>query len=235
MSRLCASLLLALVALAPARATEPSLDSVTVEARVEAGEPISVSMSYFLRPAGASSVSFTSIRFGDSYAANVRAFLGAREVSYLADGSSDSRTDGSVELPAGVAESDRFQLRLIYEVLPETELVAARSTIVLPLLVAEWPPAVTLSETFHASVHLPPGVVAFAAFPTEFTRIESVDRTSSDAYRFVLPVVPALIRLRAGTGEPSLLTVERGIDVAAVGLLLGLAIFGWRRMRESLT
>ncbi len=220
---------------AAAAGAEPALDSVTVEARAEPGRPVAVSMSYSLRPAGRAAVAFTALRFADSRAANVRAFVGERELSFRTSAASESRVDGRVELPAAAAGSDRLELRLVYEVLPEPDLAAELLTLAVPLLVVEWPPAETRPETFQATVHLPPGVTAHAAFPSEYARVESFEPArGASAYRFELPVVPALIRLRAGTGRPPLITVERAADAVAVALLLGLAAGGWRRLREAL-
>lgn len=232
-----AALLVGWLVVCGAHAAEPALESVTVEARVEAGRPTSISMNYFLRPAGATAVGFTSIRFGAARAVNVRAFLGAREVSFRTAADSGERLEGVVELPADRAGAERLQLRLLYEVLPEPEqLTGGPFVVTLPLLVSDWAPSEARPETFQATVYLPVGTSALAAFPTEYARVESIDRTSeAPAYRFDLPVVPALLRVRAAPGEPPLVTAERAVDLAAVALLVGLAVVGWRRLRESLT
>ncbi len=192
-------------------------------------------MSYLLRPAGAPAVPFTALRFGETRAANVRAFVGDRELSFRTAPAAGSRLDGRVELPPGSSAVERLRLRLVYEVLPEPDLAAERFTLALPLLVVGWPPAETRPETFAATVHLPAGIALHAAFPSQIAPGESVERTAGGGtYRLALPVVPALIRLRAGSGEPPLLTAERAVDAVAVALLLGLAAAGWRRLREAL-
>lgn len=225
--------LLALAILSSPAASEPALDSVTVEARLAKREPATVEMTYYLRPAGASSVLFTSIRFGDARAANVRAFLEEHEVSFRVAEEPATRVDGQVELPPRLADRDRIRLRLAYEVLPASD--PDDGTIALPLLVVRWPPAETRPRTFRAAVHLPAGLFLRSAFPTSFERADSVDRTSSDnVYGFELPVVPALLRLDVSAREPRFLTAVTALDLAAFGLLLALALFGIKRMRETL-
>ncbi len=234
MSRCLAATLVGALLAGGTLAAEPSLDSVTVEARLKSGTPSTVSMTYFLRPAGATEVIFRSLQFGRFRVTNVRAFLGEQEVSFRILGPAEGRVDGRVDLPE-TAPDGRIRLRLVYEVLPEVGRLAASFAPIIPLLVAEWPPAETRPEAFVATVHLPADVHLYSAFPFEFTRIESVELTAEGSvYRFALPVIPAMIRLRGGSEPPALLTAERVVDVGAVAALIVLAGFGWRRMRKGL-
>lgn len=223
-------LLLLLIAAGPAAAQESALASVSVDARLTPGETVSVAMRYRLEPRGAEEVFFSAVDFADGRAVNVRAFSGARELSFRRDTAATSRLDGVVQIPAGAAE-DRWELRLEYEVIPVYEAVES-GVVALPILVAGWPPEDATSGTFTAEVHLPAGVHLVSAFPATFESIAPVEQTDAGAsYRFELPAVPSLIRLRLSDRPPTF-TLESVVDLGTVGLLVFLGVVGWRRLRE---
>ena len=73
------------------------------------------------------------------------------------------------------------------------------------------------------------------SFPSEFERLPSPDGArTTEAFRFSLPVVPALLRVRAGGPEASALTAARGLDLGAAAALAALTLYGWRRVRGRL-
>lgn len=225
------ALLLLLIAAGPAAAQEPALTSVTVDVRLNPGERVSVAMRYRLEPRGAEEVFLSAVDFTDGRAVNVRAFSGERELSFRSDATANSRLDGVVRVPAGVAE-DRWELRLEYEVVPAYEAVG-RGGLAVPILVAGWPPEKTSRGTFKAEVHLPAGVHLVSAFPATFESIAPVEQTDAGtSYRFELPAVPSLIRLRLSDRPPTL-TLESVVDLGTVGLLVLLGAVGWRRLREQ--
>jgi len=232
-------LLLLAAAVAGAEEPRPRLGSVVAEAQVEPGQPLLVTMDYFLHPEGAESVPFTALELDGTRAANVRAFVGERELSFKTASSTrepgQSRLEGHVDLPAALGRRERFHLRLRYEVLPRPPAVGREATLLLPLLVAGWAPDATGPATFVANVRLPRSLRILDSFPSEFETLESVDRSrTTESYRFSLPVVPALLRLRAGGDQAPGLTAVKALDVGAALVLVGLALYGWRRVREHL-
>lgn len=222
--------LLVLIALSPAGAQPPALGSAVVDVRFETPERLTVETRYFLEPAGARELELTAFAFDGARAANVRAFLGDHELSFRAHPTSGDRLDGMVELPAA---GERLSLRLSYEVLRDTP---GNGSLSIPILVASWPPREALPDTFSATVTLPRGTVLRSAFPTDFERVETVDKTTDESvYRVSMPVMPALLRLTtARAGEAGWLTTERAVDLAALVALLALGALGWRRLGEAL-
>lgn len=233
MNRTTAPAFLGLLLVASPLLAQPSLESVTVEARVAADGSTTVTMSYFLRPEGAETIELMAIRFGGSRVANVRAFVGHREVSFHVDGTGAEWVGARIELGAPVSE--RLPLRLRYEVIPRPDLARDPIDIAVPMLVARWPPSASDPEAFRATVFLPDGIEARATFPSEFEAVESIDLTSdSNAYRVSLPVVPSLLRFTAGHGPEPFFSAGRGFDLAATAVLLALSVIGWRRLREAM-
>ena len=205
------------------------MTAVAVEATAAEDQNPRVSMVYRLAPEGEGSVDFGSIRFDGGWIANVRAFAGERELSFRTTSGSESRLDGVVELPAEI--DGPFELRLDYEV----HGTAQDQPLILPFLVAGWPPHESSPQAFHAEVQLPANRFVRDSFPTEFERGVSVDRTADlQVLRFELPVVPAMIRLELSDRAP-LVGVGRGLDLAALALLTVVALLGWRRLRETWT
>ena len=199
------------------------------------GEPVTVTMSHLLRPEGAPSVAFGSMRFGAARVTAVRAFLGERELEFRAEPSDGRRFDGTVELPAEARDATRIPLRLVYQVRPEPRPFDGDPTVVLPMLVAAWPAPEARPETFEAIVYLPAGLALRSTFPSQVEPVPWNDPTApSRAYRFDLPVVPALLRLETATGGAPMLTTDRAVDLATAMILALLALYGLKRMRETL-
>lgn len=218
---------------------QPRLGSVVVDVQVEPTQPLLVTMDYFLHPEGAESVPFTALELEGTRAANVRAFVGERELSFRTASSTQdpgqSRLEGQVDLPPELAQRERFHLRLRYEVVPRPAAIGREATLLLPLLVAGWAPDATGPTTFVANVRLPRALRVLDSFPSEFELLDSADPSrTTESYRFTLPVVPALLRLRAGGDRAPRLTAVRALDLGAILALVGLAFYGWRRVREHL-
>jgi len=219
---------------------EPWLGSAVATAEVNPGAPLLVSVDYFLHPEGAGSVPFTALGLGGSRAANVRAFHGETELSFRTESAdreqSARRLEGHVDLPAELREHDRVKLRLRYEVLPQPQAAISHETpLVFPMLVPGWPPEETGPTTFVATIRLPANLRVLDSFPSEYDVLDSPDSArATEAYRFSLPVMPALVRLRAGDENAPRLSAARALDLGAAIVLAALTVYGWRRVREHL-
>jgi hypothetical protein len=192
----------------------PRLGSAIAEAEVRPGAPLLVTIDYFLHPQGAESVSFSALELGGSRAVNVRAFHGERELSFRTESAPGDRRagrlDGHVNLPQELGDRERIKLRLRYEVLPRPQAaIGHEAPLVLPMLVAGWPPEETLPTTFVATIRLPRSLRVLDSFPSEYEVLDSPD--------------PARATEAA-----------RALDLAAALVLAGLTLYGWRRVRSHL-
>lgn len=226
-------LLAGLLAVPPAAPAEPAvLESAAFEARIESGKPSTVSARYLVSPGSERTLRFTALHLDGASAANVRAFLDDRELSFHTEGSTGDRLDGRIDLPQAM---ERVEVRLDYEIDPSYRIEGEPVAITVPLLVPAAPPRRSSPTAFRARVAVPGDKRVRAHFPASFETVEPVDRThGARAYSFELPVVPAFLRLEVGD-ELSFWTAERAADSFAMAVLLTLALVGWRQVRERLS
>ena len=224
-----------MVALAPAAVLQPALEQARVEAQVVMDrDRVAVTIDYRLDPAGASEVPIRGIEFDPAQVDGIRAFAGDRELEVRLDPPRPPRIDGVIVLPQAIVGRAPVNVRVQFEVTGGIRRDGADWRVRLPLIVVMWPPREPSAETFVASVSLPGAAEIYRAFPASYRRLDLPGEGEFSLYRFTLPVVPSFLGMTLSMNGRPLLTLERMADLSAVGLLLGLALFGWRRFYHVL-
>ncbi len=166
---------------------------------------------------------------------SLQAFLDRQELEVSSEGASgfyiekvrEHFSEGSVRLEGNTGEStDPLSLQLIYTVEGAWE-EGGRATI--PLVVPRWIPAEPTPQTFLATVEVPEGLTIIGSFPTSV--LSQPPPGERGAYEIGLQGVPAMLVLRVAQGTGSLLTLERGLDLFVVLILLVMGAFGVRYLR----
>ena len=136
--------------------------------------------------------------------------------------------EGAVALGEGaVRSSDSLSLEISFMV--EEAWVEDRK-VILPLVVPRWVPDPPTPRTFLAAVSVPEGFTITGSFPTSV--LERPEPGSEERYRIGLQGVPAMLVLRTAFGAGPLLTLERGLDLFVVLILLAMGLAGLRYLRR---
>jgi len=139
----------------------------------------------------------------------------------------DYFSEGSVRLTANRAEGgDPLFLHLSYSV-EGAWTGGNRAT--LPLLVPRWVPAEPIPRTFLARVEVPQGRTIVGSFPTSV--LERPPPGAGGVYEVGLQGVPSMLILEVVEGRGTFFTLERGLDLFVVLILLVMGAFGVRYLR----
>ena len=127
------------------------------------------------------------------------------------------------------AEAGRDSLSLeIFFSVEEAWSEAGAAT--LPLVVPRWVPDSPTPRTFLAEVSVPDGYTVTGSFPTSV--LARPEPGSAGLYEIGLQGVPAMLILRTTLGRGTFLTLERGLDLFVVLILLAIGIAGLRYLRR---
>jgi hypothetical protein len=200
------------------------------------GEAIHVQLTYRILPApGAKEVPLSLLTPEPARVASLRAWLDGQELAFSGQGAlgihlertRDHFSEGSVRLPEDVREGrDALSLQLTYTVeSPWTK--EGRAT--LPLVVPRWIPDEPTPLTFLANVDVPEGLTIMGSFPTSV--LSRPPPGEGGTYEIGLQGVPAMLVLRVVRGEGSLITLERGLDLFVVLILLVMGALGVRYLK----
>ncbi len=103
--------------------------------------------------------------------------------------------------------------------------------ITVPLVVPRWAPENPGPQTFRARVRIPPGFTVTGSFPTSVLRRPRPGEEG--IYEMALQGLPSMLILRVSPGGGAGMTLERGLDVLVILLLLVMAALGWRYLRRN--
>lgn len=103
--------------------------------------------------------------------------------------------------------------------------------VTLPIPAPGWVPASPHPRTFVARVAVPSGWTVLESFPTSVT-LRPVGGEGG-VFEVALQGVPSLLTLRLGRGDPRMVTLQKGLDLVVVSLLLLLGVAGLRFLREE--
>jgi hypothetical protein len=98
----------------------------------------------------------------------------------------------------------------------------------VPVLNVALPPEAASPGLFHAELRLPSGWRVAEGFPTGLRAAEA-----ADVWTVELAVVPAVVSLRARTDGRWRPALKDLLDVAALVLVAGFSLMGWRHLRAD--
>lgn len=138
---------------------------------------------------------------------------------------SGSRSGASVPVTIETPGTEHV-LTLSYRVDGAVEVTGAVLRVRIPVMSVALPPVGGSSEVFRAELNLPDSWAVSEGFPT------GLRRADDGSYAVSLPVVPALVSVRArsdGVWRPG---VPLALDLVASIILIGFGILGWRHLSE---
>lgn len=210
-------------------------ESVGADPRVE--------LEYRLRvPAATEEIPLRGLAFAGTDVSEVEAWLDGRPVDVRLRRSRPLVRSGAIRLPpaggaAGTgddAAGDRRVrvLRLAYRVEGPPGQGAGRSfDLRVPVLRVDWPPSGSGEGTFRGEVVVPSDARVTDRLPTVPMSREAAGERA--VYRFQLPAVPSIIRLRGRMGPSPGLTLGQWVDLSVLATLALLGLLGWRLLRRS--
>jgi hypothetical protein len=137
--------------------------------------------------------------------------------------------EGTAQLPpVAWSVSDTVALTFTYSVAGAWS-DAEKATI--PLLVPRWVSPDPRPSTFRASIRIPRGRTVTGSFPTSLSR--SADFVEGAFYAIDLQSPPAMVVLRLAPAGDRSLTLEQGLDVAVLLVLLAMGAVGVRYLRRA--
>ena len=102
--------------------------------------------------------------------------------------------------------------------------------ITLPLVVPRWAPVEPTPRTFLAHVGTPQGYTIIGSFPTSV--LNRPPPGSAGTYEIGLQGVPSMLILQVVQGKGTFITLERGLDLFVVLILLVMGVFGVRYLKR---
>lgn len=238
-ARGAAALALAAVALLPASAAAQEeaaaterIRGGTLWVRVARDAPVRVELAYELALDPATrELPLRGIAFRGAVPERVRATAAGLPASVGLDADSFPLLAGEIEIPPGAVVDGALSIGLLYELRRPFRPQEDRFDLAVPIPIPDRPPDGAPERLFVAEVRLPPGFALVERFPT----VPVVRRLEGEVpvYEMALPVVPSLLRVRARSGPPPLVTFGRAVDMGVIGALLLLGAVGWRLFRRS--
>jgi hypothetical protein len=214
---------------------------VLLDARVQMalplpGEAAQIQITYRILPgSGAKEVPLSVLAPEPIRIDSLRAFLGGQELDFSREvgpgfhleSVRDHYSEGSVRIPETFdGGPDTLSLRFSYAVEGEWG-EGGRAT--LPLVIPRWVPDQPTPRTFLARVEVPQGLTIIGSFPTSVLNRPPPGRGGT--YEMGLQAVPAMLVLRVVQGKVSPITMERGLDIFVLLILLVMGAFGVRYLR----
>lgn len=176
-------------------------------------------------------VPLEGLAFGGARASGVRALAGGRELDVSLRESRRGRISGEVAPPLDVEPGRPFRFTLHYRVEGAEEHDGSRTLIRLPVLAVAWPSEQALAETFTVDLVVADSLTVYESFPSGMRAIEGPPRARR--YALDLPVVPALVSVRASSTAMPLATLPLALDALVLALLAGFGMLGWRRLGDA--
>lgn len=218
-----------------AGAPDGAVRSASLEADLTVrGNGVRVRIAYRLTvPPDLEAVPLSGLSVRGTRISGLEARLGRGEPAPLSwDAGADSPA-GRARVPIrGALDGDTATLELTYRVEPTESLAGEDGRIRLPVVQVAWPPEEARPGTFRARLELPQDAYVTETFPTVLGQAEATTE-GVRRYELDLQVVPALVSVGLQEGEPPVLTFGRAVDVAVVGLLAVLGVWGFRALRRG--
>lgn len=213
---------------------EPSerIRGATLSVRVERDAPVGVELRYDLTlEPGTRELPLRGIAFRGAVPERMTATAGGAPAPVRMDAAAPPLVSGTVEIPAGSVADGTLSLGLLYQIPRPFRSEEDRFDLAVPIPIPDRPPVGAPERLFVAEVRLPPGFSLVERFPT----VPVVQRMDDEVrvYELSLPVVPSLLRVRARSGPPPLVTFGQAVDIGVIGALLILGLVGWRLFRRS--
>lgn len=224
----------ALLATALAAAPGPAQEAGAIEAaavRVDAtGADAGVEVRLRVLPGGAGSVPLRALLPGGTSLAAVEARVGGVPVAVRDLVGEGPVLDGALDLPAGVVGAGPVEVALAYRVVGGAARAGQGLRVRVPVVAPAWPPAAALPGTFQVEVALPAGLELREAFPAAWRALDAAQGDGPTLLASDLPVVPALVRLRAEPPGVGVLAPPRVATVAVALVLLLAGVLGGRAL-----
>lgn len=113
-------------------------------------------------------------------------------------------------------EKVQSPLRVTYQVKSKDDFAN------IPMLMLPWKPTATPEDLFTAAIKIPKDFIIKDQFPTI-----PFEQLNEREYRFQLPVVSSLVRLKLSKDDGLEWGRTQWIDTLVIVLLLGLGVLGW--------
>ncbi len=113
-------------------------------------------------------------------------------------------------------EKVKSPLRVTYQVRSDDDFAN------IPMLMLPWKPTGTPEDLFTATIKIPEDYIIKDQFPTI-----PFEQLNEREYRFQLPVVSSLVRLKLSKDDGIEWGRTKWIDALVIVLLLGLGVLGW--------
>lgn len=200
---------------------DPTVENGTAQVDVDQEGNAQVDASYLIAAspdAPAETLSLSGLAFGSASIEDVDISTADGQRLEPAIETVDLKTTATVDLPALLEPGSELELRVKYTVSGAAEFDGDRIEVHTPVLTPDVLTSSTTPGLFTAAVSLPPGYEYIEGFPANPERVDSTGDGATVHYE--VPSATALLRVVGTSGSGPLLTLEGGVNLMLVIVLL---------------